>query len=186
MADVARNIPRMTAAEYLEMERQASWKHEFVDGIVYAMAGASRTHNLISGDAFGALLAKVVPPCRVFGSDMKVHIKYGTDERYYYPDVHVSCSDLDNNEYFSAHPVLIIEVLSPNTAETDRRDKFDDYRLLPSLQEYVLLGQDERRAEVFRRRTEWQNETYTEKDQITLESIRVTLPVSTFYSRVTP
>ena len=184
MADVARNIPRMTAVEYLELERQASWKHEFVDGIVYAMAGASRTHNLISGDAFGALLASVAPPCRVFGSDMKVHIKSGADERYYYPDVHVSCSDLDNNECFSSHPVLIIEGLSPNTAETDRRDKFDDYRQLPSLQEYVLLAQDERRAEIFRRRSAWQHETFTEHDEVTLESIGVALPVSRVYSRV--
>lgn len=185
MAEPALNLPRMTAKEYLELERDASCKHEFVDGIVYAMAGASRRHNLISGDVFGALLSRVRPPCVVFSSDMKVHVQESTTERYYYPDTHVSCSDLDNDEQFNSLPLLVVEVASDSTEGYDRGEKFATYRLLPSLLEYVLIQQVTPQVEVFRRRTGWQSEHFGLADQVTLESIQLTLPVATFYQRVT-
>lgn len=184
MAHPAPVIPRLTSKEYLEIERDASCRHEFVDGIVYAMAGASRRHNLIAGNAFGALLNGLRPPCQVFGADMKVHVATSELERFYYPDVHVSCSDLDNDDYFSTQPVLVVEVLSPSTDELDRGDKFAAYCLLPSLQEYVLLHQSIPRAEVYRRRSGWQRECFEANDEIRLESVRITVPVSVVYQRV--
>ena len=184
MADPALSIPKISAKEYLEIERDASCKHEFVDGIVYAMAGASRQHNLISGDVFGALLNRLSPPCQVFFSDMKVHVKAHTSERYYYPDIHVSCSDLDNNDQFTSMPVLVIEVASDSTEGYDRGEKFEGYRMLPSLQEYVLVQQTKPQVELFRKRTEWKLETYGLADQFALESVGLKLPVAAFFRRV--
>ena len=185
MADAARNIPRLTAREYLELERDASCKHEFVDGIVYAMAGASRRHNLIAGDVFGALLRQVTPPCIVFQSDMKVHVKESTTERYYYPDTHVTCSDLDKDDQFSTMPVLVVEVASDSTEDYDRGEKFASYRLLASLLEFVLVQQTMAQVTLFRKRLEWQPEHYGLADEIVLESIQLRLPVALFYRRVT-
>lgn len=185
MADVARSIPRMSAAEYLQMEKQATQKHEFVDGIVYAMAGASREHDLIAGDVFATLLAKLQPPCLAFTSDMKVRIRDASDECYYYPDTSVTCSHLDNNRYEITQPSLVLEVLSGSTEDADRGYKFADYKKLPSLQEYVLVHQERPRVEVYRRRTNWAKEVYEADAEFALESVRVTLPVAAFYRRVT-
>ena len=184
MADTALTIPRISAKEYLEIERDATNKHEFVDGIVYAMAGASRRHNLISGDVFRALMNKVAPPCQVFSSDMKVHVKASTTERFYYPDTHVSCSDLDLEDQFNTMPVLVVEVASDSTGGYDRREKFEAYRLLPSLQEYVLVQQTDILVELFRKRTGWLPETFGATDTMMLESIGQSLPVAAFYQRV--
>ena len=184
MADQALNIPRISAKEYLEMERDVSCRHEFVDGIVYMMAGASRRHNLISGDVFGALLNRLALPCQVFSADMKVHVQASTTDRYYYPDTHVSCSDLDQDEQFSTMPIVVVEVASESTGGYDRREKFEAYRLLPSLQEYVLVQQATPLVEVFRKRTGWQPEVYGPGDEISLESIGQKMPVATFYRRV--
>ena len=184
MTDLALTIPRISAKEYLEIERDATNKHEFVDGIVYAMAGASRRHNLISGDVFGALLNRLVPPCQVYSSDMKVHVKASTTERFYYPDTHVSCSDLDRDDQFNTMPVLVVEVASDSTGGYDRREKFEAYRLLPSLQEYILVQQTEILVELFRNRTGWQPETFGATDMMTLESIGLSLPITAFYQRV--
>ena len=184
MADAARDIPRMSATEYLQMEKQASCKHEFVNGIVYAMAGGSRQHNCIAGDVFGALLGKLTPPHRVFTSDMKVRIRTSPDEYYYYPDASVSCSDLDNDAYAIAQPSLIAEALSPTTEDADRGYKFDDYRKLPSLQEYVLVARESPSVEIYRRRTDWQVRLYDLAQDITFESVSITLPVAAFYRRV--
>ena len=185
MADPALTIPRISAKEYLEIERDATNKHEFVDGIVYAMAGAGRRHNIISGNVFATLHNRVSPPCQVFSSDMRVHVKADPVERFYYPDTHVSCSDLDKEEHFNAMPVLVVEVASPSTGGYDRTAKFESYRLLPSLQEYVLFQQAEMLVELFRKRTGWQPVKYAAADTITFESIGQTLPVALFYRGVT-
>ena len=184
MADPALNIPRISAKEYIELERDATCRHEFVDGIVYAMAGATKAHNFIAGDAYAAILTKLAPPCQVYLLEVKVQVAANDTERYYYPDVLVSCSDLDNDSYISRQPVLIIEVVSKTTESLDRNDKFAAYRLLSSFQEYVLVLQDRPQVEVYRRRTGWQQELFGRADEVTLESISQTVPVAAFYRRV--
>jgi Uma2 family endonuclease len=184
MADPALNIPRISAKEYLQNELHNTCKHEFVDGIVYMMAGASRQHNLISGDVFTSLMNRVSSPCFVYSSDMKVHVKASTSERFYYPDTHVTCSDLDNDQQYNMMPVLVVEVASDSTEGYDRQEKFEGYRLLPSLQEYVLVQQSKPLVEIFRKRTAWAPETFGPGDDITLESIGLNLPVAEFYRRV--
>lgn len=184
MADAAQDIPRLSAAEYLQMEKQATHRHEFVNGIVYAMAGTSKHHDLIAGDGYGLLLTRVAPPCSVFTGGVKVRIRAVSDECFYYPDASVSCSDLDNDPYEIAQPTLIIEVLSRSTESADRGYKFDHYRLLASLQEYVLVHQERACVEVYRRRRNWEREIFEVDAELVLESVAVTVPVAAFYRRV--
>jgi Uma2 family endonuclease len=185
MAEAAGEFPRCTATEYLEFENDGSIKHEFVNGVVFAMSGASRRHNLIAGDLHTALNVHLpITKCQAYTLDTKVHVKAADDERYFYPDVFVTCSELDTDAYASRFPVLVIEVTSPSTEEFDRGAKFEAYRLLTSLQEYALVAQDTRLVELFRKRTNWAVEHYRNDEAVTFESVDLTIPVSTLYRRV--
>ena len=129
----------LTPEEYLQLETKSDIKHEYINGEVYAMAGATDTHVTIAGNIFALLLSHLRGSgCRVYISDMKVRIE--NKNRFYYPDVLVTCEDRDReNSTFKQFPSLIIEVLSDSTEAFDRGDKFADYQSLPSLQEYVLI-----------------------------------------------
>jgi Uma2 family endonuclease len=107
--------------EYLEGETRSEIRHEYVDGEVYAMSGASEAHNIIALN-IGSLLRNHLrgTPCRVFMSDMKVRIQSLRDERYYYPDLQVTCAPEDRDRYFKQWPKLVIEVLSPTTERNDQ------------------------------------------------------------------
>lgn len=131
----------MSVEEYLSFEEASSVRHELVDGEVHMQAATSQTHNVTAGNLF-ALLRNAVDDdaCRVFQHDMRLRV----DERtMYYPDVMVVCDPEDRNEPFVSNPCLIVEVLSPSTASTDRREKLLAYRRLPALQAYIIVYQDE-------------------------------------------
>lgn len=181
MADAARHIPRMTAEEYLRVESQSMCRHEFVDGLVYAMVGASRRHNTIALDIRGLLRTRLTAPCQPYALEVKVQVKTQLTDRFYYPDVVVSCSELDDDAYIVRQPVLIIEVSSESTRDFDRGEKFSSYRLIPSLQEYLLVEQDEPKVDLYRKRTHWQSESCGAADELMLESVNVQVPVSAFY-----
>jgi Uma2 family endonuclease len=185
MADPAVRLPRMSAAEYLELERGSSTRHEFVDGVMYAMSGTTKRHDVIQGNLYATLWNALNPPCIVYSANVKVHVVKDNKERFHYPDTHVVCSDLDTDKLSSSMPVLVVEVASDSTAEYDRGEKFASYRMLPSVQEYLILQQSEPKAELFRKRTDWQVETYGSADSMTLETVRLTLAVAQFYRRVT-
>ena len=169
----------MTPEEYLQWEisRGDEEKYEYVDGQVYAMAGASRSHNRIAMK-FANLLFNHLEgsPCEVFQSDMKVGIRSLETNRYYYPDVQVSCAK-ETESYINTSPCLIIEVLSDSTAYKDRTEKLAAYRLLASLQEYVLCSQDTPHIEVYRRAGEWQREIYTAGQVLLLVSVGLEIAV---------
>ncbi len=184
MADAALDIPRMSAKDYLALEKQSPVRHEFVNGLVYAMAGASKRHDAIALAVLTALDARLSPPCQPFSSDVKVHIRSAPDECFYYPDMSITCSDLDKDPYLVKLPTLIVEVLSRTTEDADRGYKFANYRTLPSLQEYVLVHQARPQVELYRRRNNWEKENFEFEAEITLESVGVTLPISAFYRRV--
>jgi Uma2 family endonuclease len=185
MAEAAREFPRCTAKEYLEFENDGSLKHEFVNGVVYAMSGASRRHNLIAGGMYTALNVHLpVGRCQAYALDTKVHVQTSNEERYFYPDVFVTCSEADTDAYASRSPVLIVEVTSPSTDDFDHTEKFDAYRLLESLQEYALIAQDTRHLELYRKRTNWTVEHYRNEETVTFESVGLTFPVSSLYRRV--
>lgn len=145
--------PTFTAADYLEWEASQDTRSEFIDGQVYAMAGGTLEHNAATGAVFATLRHHLKgTPCRAFVSDVRVQVQ--ASNSFFYPDVVVGCqpSELaDTKALALAQPTLIAEVLSPGTAAFDRGSKFAHYRLLDSLQEYVLIDPDTAQVDVFRR-----------------------------------
>ena len=146
--------PYITPEQYLELERQAETKSEYFAGEIFAMAGASPEHNLISGNAFGVLWSQLRDrPCTAYGSDMKVR---STQEHYAYPDVTVVCGEAQfggEEREVLLNPTLIVEVLSPSTEAWDRGGKFEQYRQRESLQEYLLIAQDRPHVERYARQS---------------------------------
>jgi Uma2 family endonuclease len=167
--------------EYLEGEKISEIKHEYIDGEVWAMAGASHAHNQIS-HTVSRLLGNHLDDtrCRVYSSDMKVKV----EDKFFYPDVLVFCNDVNEGDYFITTPLIIVEVLSKNTRKMDRTIKMVAYKTLPSLQEYVLIEQDFAEIEVCRRNNNWISERYFLGDDVTFESIDLTLSVEAIYNRV--
>ncbi len=184
MSQTARKFTHISAAAYLAMENDGTWRNEFVDGVVFAMAGTSDHHNLIAGSAFVKIAGSIMKPCQAFMADMKVRIKTNDEERYYYPDVFVSCLESDRASHHRESPRLIVEVLSPSTERTDRTEKFKAYTSVLSLEEYVLVSQEAVELEIFRRRTGWQREHYVFDNVVTFESIGLSVSVSTFFEQV--
>ena len=141
----------MTEAEYLAFERDSEVKHEFIDGEIYAMSGASRNHNLIVSSTIAALYVQLRGKgCETYPSDMKVRTP--STGSYAYPDITVICGEAqfdENQRDILLNPTVIIEVLSPNTERYDRGKKFQHYRELESLQEYILIAQDSPHIERF-------------------------------------
>jgi Uma2 family endonuclease len=182
MAELARHL-LISPTEYLEGEKVAELRHEYADGAVYAMSGSSKAHNLIAGNLVALLHGQLRgTPCRAFSSDVKVHSAWDWRERYYYPDVVVGCEAGDVDPYVVEQPKLIVEVLSNSTERNDRADKFQAYRRLPSLEEYVLVAQDAMRVEVYRRETGWDLEIYTTAGtRFELRSVGLSLTVLDVY-----
>ena len=180
--------PLMTPAEYLAAERGAASRSEYVNGRVYALAGASRVHNLIVGNTFAELRAQLRGrPCEVYVSDMRVKVEH--TGMYTYPDVVGVCGEpAFEDEHLDTllNPAVIIEVLSPSTERYDRGEKFVHYRRLASLQEYVLIAQDIRRIDHYRRDGDsWVLTEVSEPDAaLVLESLGATLALADIYDRV--
>jgi Uma2 family endonuclease len=149
--------------DYIEGEPGSEIRHEYIDGQVYAMGGASDRHGLIVGNLFMKLRPATRGTfCQLFIADMKIRLKISGQDIFYYPDLLLSCDPADRETYFRSCPCLIIEVLSESTERIDRREKMLAYQTLPSLQEYVLVAQDDRQVEIYRRRNEWQPEIVNE------------------------
>ena len=172
---------KLTEQEYLEGELINEVKHELIDGYAYAMAGASKNHQRVSAKLM-QIFANYLDgtPCEPFASDIKVKVV----EDFYYPDVMVVCDDKNDKDYYTDSPLLIIEVLSKSTRRNDQVLKRRAYQSLPSLQEYVLIEQDFVEVEVSRRVNHWQSEHYFLGDAVRFESVDLTVPVETIYSRV--
>jgi Uma2 family endonuclease len=147
---------RSTVAEYLAFERSAEGRHELIDGEIVAMSGASRRHTTIAGNLLASVHAQLRArgrPCRPFGSDMRVGVAdFGL---YTYPDLSAVCGEPrfeDAAVDTLLNPVLLVEVLSPSTAAYDRGAKWERYRAIASLREYVLVDQDRAHVERYLRR----------------------------------
>ena len=171
----------LTETEYLQGEQYSDIKHEYIYGDVYAMAGASRNHERLSGNVFAALLAHLKDlPCEAFASDIKVK----ADGCFFYPDVIVVCNDEQGDDYYTEKPIIIVEVLSKSTRRNDKSLKMNTYRSLASLQEYVLIEQDCVDIEVCRRSNGWLSEHYFLGEEVTFASVDLTLTVADIYARV--
>ena len=182
----AHKLP-ITAGEYLEGELRSELRHEFVDGRVYAISGASLRHNEICGDVFSFLKNHLKGgPCRTFIEAVKVELADDITEAYYYPDVFVTCEPADDNSHVVRQPKFIIEVLSPSTSRNDRGDKLANYKRIPSVEEIVHIEQDWPEIFIVRRSDRWKRHIYTMLDSLVhLESIGLTIPVSAFYQTAT-
>jgi len=145
---------RYSYEEYLAFERASLLKHEYVDGEILAMAGGSARHSALASRMTAALETGRKPGCIAFQSDMRLRVL--ATGRATYPDCSMVCGPIEVDPGDSSHttitnPVLIVEVLSPSTEQEDRGGKWQDYQLLPSLQEYVLVNQASSRVESYRR-----------------------------------
>ena len=143
--------PFFDAQAYLAWEAEQSTKHEYHDGEVFAMAGASDAHVTVAGNVYMALRNHLRgSPCSVFISDMKLRVE--EDNAFFYPDVFVTCADSDRGQSHSkSAPVLVVEVLTPATSAYDRGAKFAAYRKLPTLREYALIDPERLSLDLFRR-----------------------------------
>jgi Uma2 family endonuclease len=154
MAQAALPKHHYTYAEYLAYERDSALKHEYVNGLIVAMAGGSRRHNALASRVSAALEAGRKRGCQAFQSDQKVRVL--ATGRATYPDASMVCGDIEGDPADPSgatitNPTLIVEVLSPSTEEDDRSDKWKDYQLIPTLSESVLVDQTLPRIERFRR-----------------------------------
>ena len=119
--------------EYLQLEEKSEMRHEYLGGQIFAMSGGSKEHNLIAGNIYSRLRSHLRgSSCSVFMADMKVKIELANqaNDIFYYPDVVVTCDDQDQDRFFLNYPCLIIEVLSPSTETTDKREKLVNYKTL--------------------------------------------------------
>lgn len=155
---------RLTEEQYLAIERAAEFKSEFHDGQMFAMAGGSLNHSRLSG-AMNAILHRLLPAgCEPFTSDLRV--KVGAGRLYTYPDCSVVCGEpelLSDQRDVLLNPLLIVEVLSPSTADYDRGKKFELYRTIPSFREYLIVHQDARHVEHYSKQEDggWLLHEYT-------------------------
>jgi Uma2 family endonuclease len=174
--------------EYLAWERQQPTKHEYVDGAIVAMAGASIPHNTIVANVLRSLgNALLEKPCRVLASDTRVKIP--ARSRYRYPDASIACDPLayeDDEVDTLLNPTVIVEVLSDSTEREDRKDKFRDYRSISSFREYLLVAQDEPRVEHFTRQESglWSYRDAGAGDVLTIVSCGIELRVDELYLKV--
>ncbi len=180
----------LTPEEYLALERKAELKSEYMDGVVYAFAGGSERHNLIVANIIITLGAQLKGrPCKVYSSDLKVRTP--NSKRFFYPDVSVICGEVefaDDKRDFILNPTLIVEVSSESTAAFDRGKKFLSYQQISSLQDYLLVSQDEILVEGYARQgsDRW---LYTKvtglEGRFTLSSIEFDLVLRDVYDKTT-
>ncbi len=178
----------ITPEEYLRMERASEEKHEYFRGEIFAMTGASENHNIVVGSTYAALYVQLRKrPCQIYPSDMRVRIP--STGLYTYPDISVICGTPEFEDDVLdtlLNPTVIIEVLSSSTEQYDRGKKFQHYRTIASLQEYILIAQDSFRIEQFSRKdSQWiLTDAKTLDTSIQLTSIDCTLALSDVYEKV--
>ena len=178
----------ITPEEYLELERASETKHEYYNGRMYAMAGASEEHNLISVNCTREISVQLkAGPCRVYSSDMRV--KVDLSGLYTYPDIVIVCEkpQLEDQHFDTLlNPTVLIEVLSESTEAYDRGFKFQRYRGLDTLKEYVLISQTEVRVEHYvRDGAQWILKEFTDiADKLRLDSVDCEVALRDMYLKV--
>ena len=180
---------RLTPEEYLRIERAAEWKSEYIDGKMLAMASAPPRHVLITTNLVGELRDRLrETPCTTYAADLRV----ATDKRrhYAYPDVVVACEPLqfvDEDRDTITNPTLIAEVLSESTEKYDRGAKFERYRSVPTLAEYLLVSQDRVHIELYTRQPDgaWVLREWNDSGaEIDLASLSCLLKIREVYAKV--
>ena len=177
---------KMSIETYLDWEACQEVRHEYIKGEIFAMTGGTVPHNDIALNLYRAIYPHVRSKgCRINVSDVKVQVS--PTSSYFYPDVVVSCDSRDlNARQFIQYPKLIVEVLSPSTEAKDRGDKFTSYRMMTTLQEYVLIDSEKVSVECYRRGEGrmWLYTPYTNGDSVALDSIGWSGPIEQIYEEV--
>ena len=181
-------ITKVTAEEYLALDRAAEFRSEFIDGEIIAMSGGSMRHARLGASMFGQLyVALQGSECEAFTSDFRVR---ASSQIYVYPDVVVVCGKpvlADERQDILLNPRVIVEVLSPSTEHHDRGVKFQNYRTIETLRDYILVAQNQVRIEQYTRvqANTWTLREYQEiADMLPIESIGVTVPLARIYERI--
>ncbi|RZO63244.1 MAG: Uma2 family endonuclease [Sandaracinaceae bacterium] len=182
MAEPARS--RVSYVEYLALEARAEVKHEYLDGVVRAMAGGTIEHGRLSARVIRLVGAALTGrSCEVYSSDVKVYV--AASNRSTYPDATVVCGRVETVEIDAeaiVNPVVLVEVLSDSTEGYDRGEKFRHYRRLESLREYVLVSQREPLVEVWRREGDlWRPVEHGPGEDVRLASVDAAFPVDALY-----
>ena len=176
----------VTPEEYLAAELLSPIKHEYLGGVVHAMAGAKNIHNEIVGNVFGSLFSRLRgKKCRPYNSDTKVRVRMPNQLRFYYPDVQVFCDPNHKEDSFQDRPVVIVEVLSPSTSRVDESEKLDAYQTIPSLEVYIIVDSTHARVLIYRRTaTGFTREVFHGLEgSVKLDCIGIELPLSEIYDR---
>jgi Uma2 family endonuclease len=175
---------RMSVEEYLEAEKAGEFKHEFVDGWTYLMAGGTLAHSELAVSAVSILRNLLRgSSCRVYNSDAQVKV---SPTRFFYPDATVGCDPRDRPAALEIlYPKVILEVLSESTEAFDRGAKFRYYRACPSLEEYILVNTREPLVELYRRAGNfWAYATFSPGETVELASLAVTFQVDDLYEGI--
>jgi Uma2 family endonuclease len=131
------SFPALSVEEYLACEQKGDVRHEYVNGYMYALAGASQRHSRIAGNIFAAFWALAqAKPCRIHQNDMELRT---SESVFYYPDVMAVCGKPEPDPFYETEPCVLVEVLSPSTKDTDLREKLVAYKSLPSVQTYLIV-----------------------------------------------
>jgi Uma2 family endonuclease len=185
----AQPTPRFTHEEFLDREAQSPFRHEFRRGRIEMMAGGTMDHSLIENNCSASLQRALAGRgCRIVGPDLLLRIEQADVSTY--PDVMVICDSpnfLGRRKIIIDNPIVIVEVLSPSTESYDRGEKFDAYRQLPSLRDFVLIHQKEPRIEVFSLQSDgsWNpTEVSGMNATLTLESRAIKVPLTSIYELV--
>jgi Uma2 family endonuclease len=178
---IAKSHDFISVEQYLEDELNSEIRHEYRDGYVYAMSGASKNHRRLSVNVVTMFHSHLQSgPCEASIADARVK----TGSSYFYPDVVVDCDDSDDNSTYAKKPTIIVEVLSRSTRHTDKGVKLLSYINMPHLEEYVLIEQEYASVEVFRKSDGWVPRHYSLGDEIQFESIELLMSVEDIYHRV--
>jgi Uma2 family endonuclease len=183
----ALKLQRISVEEYLAGELVSSVKHEYLGGVVYAMAGARNAHNLISTNVIVSLGSRLRGSrCRPYNSDTKIRVRLPTQVRFYYPDVSVICRPNPQTDSFQDEPAMIVEVLSRKTRRIDEGEKKDAYLTIPQLSAYLLIEQESPLVTIHRRTENgFVQEFYADVNAvIPLSEIGTDLPLSDIYDSV--
>ena len=176
-----------TLEEFLDFEEHTAIRHEWVDGTAFAMSAPSLAHQRIClrlTTAFASHLPRR-GPCQVFSSGTKLSIQKELSDLCYCPDLMVDCRRDAWDPRFVRKPKLVVEILSPSTQLTDRREKLHSYREIDSIEEYVLVAQDEHKLTMHRRADAWRPQLYQGPAAvIEFRSIGLTLPLATIYEDI--
>jgi Uma2 family endonuclease len=183
----AKKTKPISVEDYLQGELVSPIKHEYLGGVVYAMAGANNRHNLIASNVLIALGARLRgQACRPFNSDTKIRVRLPAQVRFYYPDVSVICRPNPQTESFQDEPVVLFEVLSQGTRRIDEGEKKDAYLTIPSLSVYILVDQNASDIVIYRRSPQgFVRELYEGMEAVlSLPEIKIDFPLVEIYEAV--